>query len=166
MAHFILGYDGPCFNIHGHTWRFEVLLGAEGLGPTGFVADFSFIKNVILKPVHALLDHSLIMSDRIYVKAEELLAELGRLLLFGGGLKDSASSKISSSRCTLILNRAFTRASLLKIATFPFDPTCERLAEWFYYFAASKFPDGSKIQVSSVRVYEKIYPAAFCEYSE
>ena len=52
----------------------------------------------------------------------------------------------------------------MKVAVFPFTPTSERLAEWFYEVAAMQLAD-NRVQVASTRVYESLHPVAtFAEY--
>ena len=51
-AHLLRGYDGPCKNLHGHTWKVEVTIAAEKLDKIGLVVDFKDMK----KKLNALLD--------------------------------------------------------------------------------------------------------------
>ncbi len=39
-AHFLRGYDGMCKNLHGHTWKVEVVIVADRLNDIGLVLDF------------------------------------------------------------------------------------------------------------------------------
>ena len=43
-AHALRGYDGPCENLHGHTWKVEVTIEAEKLDKIGLVVDFKDMK--------------------------------------------------------------------------------------------------------------------------
>ena len=55
-AHRLAGYEGPCKDLHGHTWHIEVVIAGEKLDPIGMVADFAVCKrqlNDFLMP----LDH-------------------------------------------------------------------------------------------------------------
>lgn len=66
MSHYLSGYDGKCGNIHGHRYRLVVKVKGTELKETGsnraMVEDFSFIKQ-ILKDVHDLFDHKLVIED-------------------------------------------------------------------------------------------------------
>lgn len=42
-AHRLLGYEGNCKNLHGHTWMVEVWLEAP-IGSNGMVCDYRAIK--------------------------------------------------------------------------------------------------------------------------
>lgn len=55
-AHFLRGYDGPCANLHGHTWKVDVTVVSKDLNEIGLVADFRDIK-VKLKKFLSHLDH-------------------------------------------------------------------------------------------------------------
>ena len=56
FSHHVRGHRGPCINVHGHTWKFEVQLMAQTLDAEGFVVDFKKLKTSVLKPCHTLLD--------------------------------------------------------------------------------------------------------------
>ncbi|MFH1825893.1 MAG: 6-carboxytetrahydropterin synthase QueD [bacterium] len=55
-AHALRGYDGPCENLHGHTWKVQVFLRGDKLNNIGIMADFRDIKKA-LKDVLAKFDH-------------------------------------------------------------------------------------------------------------
>lgn len=45
-AHKLPFYDGPCHNLHGHTWKVVFLI--EGMmQPDGMVADFKVLKSLL-----------------------------------------------------------------------------------------------------------------------
>ena len=55
-AHFLRGYKGRCENLHGHTWKIEVVLVSDKLDELGMVYDFSELK-LMLKGILSGLDH-------------------------------------------------------------------------------------------------------------
>lgn len=65
-SHYLSGYDGKCGKIHGHRYRLIVKVQSKELhesGPSrGMVEDFSFVK-AILKDIHDLFDHKIIIED-------------------------------------------------------------------------------------------------------
>ena len=81
FSHHVHGHMGPCINVHGHTWKFEVGLEAEVLTQEGFVVDFKHLKNGVLKPCEGLLDHALAIGEVTYQRIEGDLSELGKKLL-------------------------------------------------------------------------------------
>ena len=56
-AHKLVGYEGKCARLHGHTWKAEVFVTGEKLDDTGMLVDFSILKDR-LKQITGILDHS------------------------------------------------------------------------------------------------------------
>lgn len=55
-AHFLRDYEGPCKNLHGHTWKIEATIQSDKLNNIGLVVDFREMKQR-LKDVLMPLDH-------------------------------------------------------------------------------------------------------------
>jgi 6-pyruvoyltetrahydropterin/6-carboxytetrahydropterin synthase len=67
MAHALFGHDGPCKNIHGHSYGLSVTLIGKPVNDasspkTGMVVDFSDVKKLVNKEIIALFDHSLVLN--------------------------------------------------------------------------------------------------------
>ena len=60
-AHQLHGYDGPCKNMHGHTWKVEMVVCGNSLDGVGLLADFKILK-AKLKEVLTPLDH-VVLND-------------------------------------------------------------------------------------------------------
>jgi 6-pyruvoyltetrahydropterin/6-carboxytetrahydropterin synthase len=60
-AHQLPGYDGPCKDMHGHTWKVEAVVCGENLDNVGLLADFKVLK-MKLKEVLGPLDH-VVLND-------------------------------------------------------------------------------------------------------
>lgn len=58
-AHALRGYEGPCENLHGHTWKVQVQIQGEQLNDIGLLEDFKNVKKA-LRDVLAKFDHNLI----------------------------------------------------------------------------------------------------------
>jgi 6-pyruvoyltetrahydropterin/6-carboxytetrahydropterin synthase len=56
-AHRLPRYDGPCFRLHGHNYRFFIGLEGEVDPATGMVADFGVVKQVVQEHVLSRTDH-------------------------------------------------------------------------------------------------------------
>jgi len=65
-AHYLRGYEGKCKDLHGHTWKIEVVLASELLDAIGMVADFAVIKKQ-LKEILMAIDH-VCLNDLEYFK--------------------------------------------------------------------------------------------------
>ncbi len=68
MAHALWNYDGPCKNIHGHSYVLKVtLLGTpirnEKDSKNGMVVDFGDIKKWIKSSIIEEFDHALLVSE-------------------------------------------------------------------------------------------------------
>lgn len=66
MAHALYGYDGPCKNIHGHSYLLSVtVIGQPIKDPAnvkhGMVMDFTDLK-IIIRPIIERLDHATILN--------------------------------------------------------------------------------------------------------
>ncbi|MHC1635173.1 MAG: 6-carboxytetrahydropterin synthase QueD [Candidatus Methanospirareceae archaeon] len=70
-AHFLPRYRGRCENMHGHTYKVEVVVEGEKDKENEFVVDFAIIKG-ILKEVLAKLDHRLLNDIITYPTTENI----------------------------------------------------------------------------------------------
>ncbi|MCX6333950.1 MAG: 6-carboxytetrahydropterin synthase [Bacteroidia bacterium] len=67
MAHVLGNYDGPCRNVHGHSYRLFVTLSGtpvnDEINPkNGMVIDFTELKNMVFKKIINQFDHSVVIS--------------------------------------------------------------------------------------------------------
>jgi 6-pyruvoyltetrahydropterin/6-carboxytetrahydropterin synthase len=56
-AHRLPRYEGPCFRMHGHNYRFFIALEGEVDPATGMITDFGVVKQVVQEHVLARVDH-------------------------------------------------------------------------------------------------------------
>lgn len=68
MAHALYGYDGPCRNIHGHTYHLSVTVSGYPLADithpkNGMVIDFKELKSVIHSRIIEIFDHALVLHE-------------------------------------------------------------------------------------------------------
>ncbi len=56
-AHRLPRYEGPCFRMHGHNYKFFIGLEGEVDPATGMIADFGVIKQVVGEKVLSRADH-------------------------------------------------------------------------------------------------------------
>jgi 6-pyruvoyltetrahydropterin/6-carboxytetrahydropterin synthase len=69
MAHALWNYDGPCRNIHGHSYKLMVTILGEASRDAsstklGMVMDFSDLKKIVNEKVVDVFDHSVVISSR------------------------------------------------------------------------------------------------------
>jgi 6-pyruvoyltetrahydropterin/6-carboxytetrahydropterin synthase len=110
MAHALFGYDGPCKNIHGHTYSLSITLKGKvnqssNHPKNGMVIDFSDFKKIVTDNIISVYDHTLVLN------------------------KNSPHAHIEG------LNENFERIKYV-----PFQPSCENLMLEFLALINSKFP--------------------------
>jgi 6-pyruvoyltetrahydropterin/6-carboxytetrahydropterin synthase len=115
MAHALYGYEGPCKNIHGHTYILSVTLKGIVLQnndhpKNGMVIDFTDFKKIIVENIIQVFDHSLVLNSNSP----------------HGGLNE-------------------IRENFEKINYVPYQPSCENLLIDFFDRINSKFADDIKI---------------------
>ncbi|MBK8701057.1 MAG: 6-carboxytetrahydropterin synthase [Saprospiraceae bacterium] len=115
MAHALHKYQGPCKNIHGHTYHFSVtLIGLpkqeEGCSKDGMVTDFGNIKRIVQEAVIDKFDHALLLNHK---------------------------SPLSNSKDI--------RDECEKLVVLPFQPTCENLLIYFVSLVRKKFTSGQEL---------------------
>ena len=69
MAHALWNYDGPCRNIHGHSYQLYVTVKGKASTDTqstklGMVIDFSDLKRVVKEKIVDRFDHSVVISKK------------------------------------------------------------------------------------------------------
>ena len=68
MAHALWNYDGPCRNIHGHSYKLYVTVRGKvnddsSSSKLGMVMDYSDLKRIVKKHIVDFYDHSVIISS-------------------------------------------------------------------------------------------------------
>jgi 6-pyruvoyltetrahydropterin/6-carboxytetrahydropterin synthase len=78
MAHALQNYDGPCKNIHGHSYElFVTVLGTPVNDPAnpknGMLIDFGDLKRLTLTNIVNKLDHALILNSNMPTELTDTL---------------------------------------------------------------------------------------------
>lgn len=68
MAHALKGYDGPCRNIHGHSYELKVTVSGNPIvdehnPKLGMVMDFGDLKKIVRETIIDVFDHALVLQD-------------------------------------------------------------------------------------------------------
>ncbi len=78
-AHALKGYEGPCENLHGHTFKVEIVVQGKKLDKLGLLSDFKTLKK-ILSDALQIFDHQDLCQLK-YFKIENPSAEnLARII--------------------------------------------------------------------------------------
>jgi 6-pyruvoyltetrahydropterin/6-carboxytetrahydropterin synthase len=115
MAHALWNYDGPCRNVHGHSYRLFVTLSGvpveeQGNPKNGMVIDFTELKSIVKKEIVNVFDHSVVVSRKFDKEKTEMFTKM-----FGN---------------TVLVD---------------YQPTCENLIADFAERLIAHFPDGMKL---------------------
>ncbi len=87
MAHALYGYDGPCKNIHGHTYHLDITLLGQPIEDIehvklGMVIDFGDLKSIVQKFIIEIFDHALVLNEEApYSKSEVISNEFEKVIL-------------------------------------------------------------------------------------
>ena len=112
MAHALWNYDGPCRNVHGHSYRLYVTLSGipaddPGNPKNGMVIDFTDLKKIVKKEIVNIFDHAVVVSKSFDKEKMDMFTRL-----FGN---------------TVLVD---------------YQPTCENLVSDFATKIARKLPHG------------------------
>jgi 6-pyruvoyltetrahydropterin/6-carboxytetrahydropterin synthase len=112
MAHVLQNYDGPCRNVHGHSYILYVTIAGEPKddpkdGCNGMVIDFGDLKRLVEKEIIDRYDHAIVVAG--YMPEKQL-----------NHYKDLFENIIIA----------------------PYQPTCENLVGDFAAHLRNKTPDG------------------------
>jgi 6-pyruvoyltetrahydropterin/6-carboxytetrahydropterin synthase len=115
MSHVLWNYDGPCRNVHGHSYRLFVTLSGtpiddQGNPKNGMVMDFTDLKAIVKKEIVDVFDHSVVLNSRFGKEKTILFSEL-----FGN---------------TVLVD---------------YQPTCENLVADFAGKISNRLPAGTKL---------------------
>ena len=113
MAHTLSGYDGPCREIHGHSYKlFVTIAGTPNDDPScpkyGMVMDFGDLKRIVGRLIVEPLDHSLVIR--------------------------------STPQNTLLID--MLTQSFDKVHVVDYQPTCENMVARFASLIAPQLPHG------------------------
>jgi 6-pyruvoyltetrahydropterin/6-carboxytetrahydropterin synthase len=69
MAHALMNYNGPCRNIHGHSYFLYVTIVGEPAqkaqaSEDGMLMDFGQLKSIVNKHIVDQLDHALLLNNQ------------------------------------------------------------------------------------------------------
>lgn len=115
-AHALDGYDGPCREIHGHSYRlFVTVAGRPVADPEnpkyGMVMDFGVLKRIVNEQIVSRFDHVFVLRD----------SERGR------AVREALGERFSN------------------IVVVDYQPTCENMLADFARRIASRLPEGVRL---------------------
>ena len=136
MSHVLRNYDGPCRNVHGHSYRlFVTISGTPVNNPdnpkNGMVIDFSELKKIVLDNIVNKFDHSVVVSnDFDNVKKDMMSKTFGNMVIVH------------------------------------YQPTCENMVADFAAILRQKLPEGVKLNNLKLYETAKSYAEWFASDNE
>ena len=132
-AHALGGYDGPCREIHGHSYRlFVTVKGSPSCvaddPKQGMVLDFGVLKKIVNEEVVSRFDHALVLRSTADEALRRLLAE-----------------------------------QFDNLITVDYQPTCENMLEDFAARIAARLPEGVTLHALRLHETATSYAEWFAE---
>lgn len=130
-AHALLGYDGPCKNIHGHSYKMAVTLIGEPIDDAtspknGMVMDFGDLKQIVNESIVKPFDHALVLNANTKnVNSEDVKSLSGKLILAD---YQPSCENLLIDFAVKIKNKLPENVKLFSIRL---DETSNSFAEWF-----------------------------------
>lgn len=136
MAHVLYNYDGPCRNVHGHSYRlFVTVAGVPFDDPSnpknGMVIDFTDLKNIVIGEIVNVFDHSVVISNDFDKQKTEMMS------------------------------KTFGNAVIVS-----YQPTCENLVADFASRIKKHLPSGTRLHSLKLYETAKSYAEWFAEDNE
>lgn len=68
-AHSLMGYDGKCCHIHGHSYKLYVTVEGNPISDTtspknGMILDFTDLKKIVSQNIISVYDHALVLNEK------------------------------------------------------------------------------------------------------
>ena len=131
MAHALLGYDGSCKYVHGHSYGLSVTvvgkpIDDEGNPKLGMVIDFGDLKKMVREKIVNVFDHALVLNSKTPGEGFKATKEIFDKLIFVD--YQPTSENIVADFAEII------KANLpgnLKLFSLRLRETATSYAEWF-----------------------------------
>lgn len=86
MAHALMNYNGPCRNIHGHSYYLYVTVCGQPVNEKaspddGLLIDFGKLKKIVNDHIVGQLDHALLLNDQTPGDEIAALQKFNKLVL-------------------------------------------------------------------------------------
>ena len=131
MAHVLWNYDGPCKNVHGHSYRLFVTLSGFPVDnqenpKNGMVIDFGDLKSIVKIQIINIFDHSVVLSDKIEKEKTDIFTRL-----FGNTVLGSYQPTCENLVADFAERIAPHLPSGVKLHSLKLYETATSYAEWF-----------------------------------
>ena len=81
MAHALWNYDGPCKNIHGHSYKLYITVTGQPISDKnnpkyGMIIDFSDLKKIVNNEIVKRFDHTVVLNKEMPHEILEKLTQI------------------------------------------------------------------------------------------
>ncbi|HCX72915.1 MAG TPA: 6-carboxytetrahydropterin synthase QueD [Candidatus Cloacimonas sp.] len=78
-AHKLVGYNGPCRNIHGHNWKVRIGILCKNSDEIGLTIDFGIVKAELAKIMNKL-DHTMLNELEYFNKTNPTSENISKFI--------------------------------------------------------------------------------------
>ena len=81
IAHALWNYDGPCKNLHGHSYKLFVTISGSPINDetnpkNGMVIDFGDLKQIVKQDIVDELDHAVILNSKAIANIPKEISQM------------------------------------------------------------------------------------------
>ena len=85
MSHVLWNYDGPCRNVHGHSYKLFVTIAGVPVSDSenpknGMVMDFTDLKKIVKHEIVDVFDHSVVVNGNFGKEKTALFSDFTCIL--------------------------------------------------------------------------------------
>jgi 6-pyruvoyltetrahydropterin/6-carboxytetrahydropterin synthase len=129
-AHLLADYNGPCKNIHGHSYRLHVTIKGEPIKDEsnphdGMVIEFSVLKNIVNEHIVHPYDHAIILPERANKSLIKVINEIENKVVYTPF--QPTCENLLSKFAKLLIEHLPKNVSLCKLKLYE---TANSYAEW------------------------------------
>ncbi len=131
MAHALKNYDGPCRNVHGHSYKlFVTVIGSPSKKETdpklGMLIDFADLKRLVTEHIVSVYDHAFVLSNQSIIASSDRAHEMFSRIIYVPYQPTCENLVVEFAEILIPLLPAQTKLYSLKLYE-----TATSYAEWF-----------------------------------
>jgi len=134
-GHRVMNERMKCFNIHGHTYLYELVFSFSSMEEIGYNIDFKEIKRVGVAWIEDNLDHAMILNPHDYdmiETCEKLNSRSWLMSLHGSGIYCNPTVENISKELLMAMHSLFLKQKGLEIHEVRLfeTPNCSTICQW------------------------------------
>lgn len=138
-GHRVMNEFMKCFNIHGHTYLYELTFSFQDMEEIGYAIDFKEIKRVFCQWIDDILDHGMILNPKDYTLISTTIELNSKLWLMSlNGANEYCNPSVEN-----IAKEVFLAMNILSDTLYQDSPTGLRIYNVRIYETPNCFTDCS-----------------------